>query len=67
MTQRASHGFWTFTLIWFGQMISLTGSGLTSFALGVWVYQTTGSATSYALVILCTMAPNILLSPVAGA
>jgi DHA3 family macrolide efflux protein-like MFS transporter len=67
MTQRASRGFWTFTLIWFGQLISLTGSGLTSFALGVWVYQTTDSATSYALVILCTMAPNILLSPVAGA
>jgi DHA3 family macrolide efflux protein-like MFS transporter len=67
MTQRTSRGFLTFALIWFGQLISLTGSGLTSFALGVWVYQTTDSATSYALVILCTMAPNILLSPVAGA
>jgi DHA3 family macrolide efflux protein-like MFS transporter len=67
MTRRTSRGFLTFALIWFGQLISLTGSGLTSFALGVWVYQTTDSATSYALVILCTMAPNILLSPVAGA
>lgn len=31
------------------------------------MYQTTGSVTSYTLVILCAMAPNILLSPVAGA
>jgi DHA3 family macrolide efflux protein-like MFS transporter len=67
MTQRASYGFWTFALIWLGQLVSLVGSGLTSFALGVWVYQSTDSVTSYALVILCTMAPNILLSPVAGA
>ena len=67
ITQRASNRFWTFALIWFGQLISLVGSGLTSFALGVWVYQTTGSVTSYTLVILCAMAPNILLSPVAGA
>jgi DHA3 family macrolide efflux protein-like MFS transporter len=62
----ASRGMWVFVLIWFGQLISLIGSGLTSFALGVWVYETTDSATSYALVILATMAPGILLSPLAG-
>jgi DHA3 family macrolide efflux protein-like MFS transporter len=59
--------FGAFVLVWFGQLISLIGSGLTSFALGVWVYQMTDSITSYTLVVLCTMAPNILLSPVAGA
>jgi DHA3 family macrolide efflux protein-like MFS transporter len=66
MARRTARGFWAFTLIWFGQLISLVGSGLTSFALGVWVYQTTDSVTSYALMVLCTMAPNILLSPLAG-
>jgi DHA3 family macrolide efflux protein-like MFS transporter len=59
--------FGSFVLIWFGQLISLVGSGLTSFALGVWVYQTTDSITLYTLVVLCAMAPNILLSPVTGA
>jgi MFS family permease len=63
----ASRGRWTFAMIWLGQLVSLVGSGLTSFALGVWVYQTTDSVTAYALIVLCTMAPNILFSPLAGA
>jgi DHA3 family macrolide efflux protein-like MFS transporter len=67
MKQRSSYGIWIFALIWFGQLVSLVGSGLTSFALGVWVYETKDSVTAYALVVLCTMAPNILLSPLAGA
>jgi len=32
-----------FALVWFEQLISLTGSGLTEFVLGVWVFQRTGS------------------------
>jgi len=37
-----------FIVIWFGQIISLIGSFLTSFALSIWVYQRTGSATDLA-------------------
>ena len=55
-----------FNVIWFGQLISLVGSGLTSFALGVWVYQRTGSVTRFALISLFTLLPGILISPVAG-
>jgi len=40
----------SFVLIWAGQLVSVLGSSLTSFALGVWVYQRTGSATKFALV-----------------
>jgi DHA3 family macrolide efflux protein-like MFS transporter len=57
----------TFVVIWLGQSISLIGSGLTGFALGVWVYQTTGSATQFALIAVCTALPRIVLSPLAGA
>ncbi len=64
---RSHYGIRTFVLIWFGQLISIIGSGLTSFALGVWAYQTTDSVTSYALIVLSTMLPNILFSPLAGA
>jgi MFS family permease len=57
----------TFLLIWFGQIVSLTGSRLTSFALGVWVFQTTGSTTSLGLVYVATIVPNVLISIPAGA
>ena len=57
----------TFIFIWFGQVISLIGSGLTGFALGVWVYQTTGSTTEFSLIYLFTELPSILVAPLAGA
>src|SRR5512135_2399355 len=66
-TPSVKTGLSTFTLIWFGQTISLLGSGLTSFALGVWVYQTTGKVTSYALIALFTVIVTLLLSPLSGA
>jgi DHA3 family macrolide efflux protein-like MFS transporter len=56
-----------FLLICFGQLISLIGSGLTGFALGVWVYQQTGAVTQFALITLFTTLPGIVVSPVAGA
>jgi DHA3 family macrolide efflux protein-like MFS transporter len=57
----------TFYIIWFGQLISTIGSGLTGFALGVGIYQETGSVTSFALFIFSFMLPGVLLSPIAGA
>jgi MFS family permease len=62
----AEGGAQTFLLIWFGQLVSLIGSGLTGFALGVWVYLRTGSATQFALITLCASLPGILTSPLAG-
>ncbi len=55
-----------FLLIWFGQLVSTLGSGLTGFALGVWVFGRTGSATQFSLVLLAATLPRVLLSPVAG-
>jgi MFS family permease len=57
----------TFLIIWLGQVVSLVGSGLTSFALGVWVFERTGSATQFALIGLAAVLPRVLLSPLAGA
>ncbi|MBW4478451.1 MAG: MFS transporter [Tolypothrix brevis GSE-NOS-MK-07-07A] len=56
----------TFILIWFGQLVSFIGSGLTRFALGVWVYRNTGSVTQFALISLFAILPSILLSPLVG-
>lgn len=60
-------GLRTFFLVWTGQLISLIGSSLTGFALGVWVFQETGSTTRFALISLATALPGILMSPLAGA
>ena len=60
-------GIGVFLIVWFGQLVSLTGSGLTSFALGVWVYDSTDSVTQFSLILLSAMLPCILISPVAGA
>ncbi|MEB3147557.1 MAG: MFS transporter, partial [Sphaerospermopsis sp.] len=60
-------GMQTFILVWLGQVASLTGSGLTNFALGVWVYQDTGSVTQFALISLFATIPRVIISPVAGA
>lgn len=60
-------GMRAFLIIWFGQVISLLGSGLTGFALGVWVYQRTGSVTKFALIAFFASLPGLVLSPIAGA
>ena len=52
--------------MWSGQLVSTIGSGLTSFALGVWVYEQTGSTTLFALNLLAYALPNLLLSPISG-
>jgi MFS transporter, DHA3 family, macrolide efflux protein len=55
-----------FARIWTGQLISTLGSGLTAFALSVWVYQRTGSVTQFAAVPIFTTLPRILLAPFIG-
>lgn len=55
-----------FLVIWFGQFISTIGSGLTGFALGIWVYQRTGSITYFAVILLCAGLPTVVLAPFAG-
>lgn len=61
-----SHHMQTFFVVWFGQLVSLTGSQLTSFALAVWVLQETGSSTQFALIALARFLPAVFVSPLAG-
>ena len=58
--------FGKFLLLWSGELISSIGGGLTSFGLGVYVFQQTGSATGMALVTLLGFLPTLLLSVPAG-
>ncbi|MGJ6960849.1 MFS transporter [Streptosporangium sp. G11] len=60
-------GIRRFVVIWAAQLLSIIGSSLTGFVLGVWVYQRNGSATEFVLIMLCAVLPEVLLSPLAGA
>ena len=56
----------TFFTIWIGQLVSLIGSQLTGFALGVWIYEQTHSVSLVALSQIAFSAPYVLFSPLAG-
>jgi DHA3 family macrolide efflux protein-like MFS transporter len=60
-------GLPAFGLLWLGQGISLFGSSMTGFALTIWAWSLTGSATALALVRFFSFTPTIVLSPFAGA
>jgi MFS family permease len=66
-TMPLTSGMPVFLVTWLGQVISLVGSGLTSFALGVWVFDRTGSPTLFALIGLFAVLPKVIFSPIAGA
>ena len=56
-----------FTAVCAGQTVSLLGTGMTGFALTIWAYLQTGSATTLALAAFFRFAPTVVLSPIAGA
>lgn len=56
-----------YTLMWSGQVVSLLGTALTNFAVGIWLWETTGRATPFAINIFAAMAPLIFVGPIAGA
>jgi DHA3 family macrolide efflux protein-like MFS transporter len=64
---RRPSGMFGFSIVWLGQLVSMTGSGMTRFALTIWVWQETGEATALALVAIFSFAPAIFFSPIAGA
>lgn len=59
-------GLKLFYFILFGQSISLLGSSLTGFALGVWVYQTSDSVMDFTTILVASTLPGIVLGPFIG-
>jgi len=55
-----------FLTISVGQLVSLIGSQLTGFAMGVWVYDQTRSVLLLAVTQIAIQAPFVILSPLAG-
>ena len=61
------HGMRKFLILWFGLFVSAIGTGLGSFALGVWVYRKTGSTTQFAMISVVMGLALIVMNPVGGA
>jgi MFS family permease len=55
-----------FLIIWLGQLVSVIGTRMTGFALGIWLYQDSHSVTQFSLIYLFTYLPGTLISPIAG-
>jgi len=66
-TERRLSGLSGFTLVWAGQIISVLGSNMSIFALSIWAFQQTGSATTLGVMQTCFFLPNLFISPFAGA
>ncbi|MBR6570905.1 MAG: MFS transporter, partial [Clostridia bacterium] len=56
----------SYLLLWATQSFSSLGSAMTSFALVLWLYQTSGSALQTALMSVCSYAPYVIMSIFAG-
>jgi MFS family permease len=55
-----------FTLVWFGQLVSVLATQMTQFGLTIWVFEKTGSATALGLMGTFFMTPFLIMSPIAG-
>lgn len=53
-------------IVCIGQIISLFGSALSSFGMGIWVYNNSKRVSDVALVTVFSMIPGIILAPFAG-
>lgn len=56
-----------YLLLWSTQSFSSLGSGMTSYALVLWLYLRSGSALETALLSVCSYAPYVIMSIFAGA
>jgi DHA3 family macrolide efflux protein-like MFS transporter len=56
----------SFSILWFGELVSMLGSRTSGFALSVWMYQVKHDVTSMALVVLMASLPGSLMGPLLG-
>lgn len=57
----------SFIILWLTQSLSTLGSAMTNFALVIWLYSSSGSALSTAMLTVCSYAPYVVMSIFAGA
>jgi MFS family permease len=55
-----------FTLVWLGQIVSVLATNMSVFALTIWVFEETGSATALGLLQVFFITPLLIVTPIAG-
>lgn len=65
--RRTSPSLWSYLWVTLGELLAMTGTRLSSFGLGVWVFLDTGSATLFSVILVCAVLPGLLVMPFAGA
>ena len=53
-------------LLWFGQTVSWTGSAMSFFAIGVWIYETTGKASALSTILFIVAIVGVVTGPFGG-
>ncbi len=66
MNEQNKSNYKKFMLLWAGELVSSIGGGLTSFGLGIYIFQKTGNASGMALMTLLAFLPGLLLKVPAG-
>ncbi|HEX2992848.1 MAG TPA: MFS transporter [Anaerolineales bacterium] len=64
--QNRPTGMFGFTLVWLGQIVSVLATNMTVFALTIWVFEETGSATALGLLQVFFITPLLIVTPIAG-
>ena len=59
-------GMFGFTIVWLGQIVSVLATNMSAFALTIWVFQKTGSATALGLMQVFFITPLLVITPFAG-
>lgn len=65
-TVKRPSGMFGLTIILIGQAVSILASNMTGFALSIWVFQKTNSATSLGIMTTAFTLPYLLIIPLAG-
>jgi len=66
LKEQKGKSFGKFMILWAGDFYASIASGLTAFALAIYIFEMTGTATSVALTTLFAFLPSLLLNPLAG-
>jgi len=65
-TTEGPSGIFGFTIVWLGQIVSVLATNMSTFALTVWVFEKTGSATALGLMEVFFITPYLIITPIAG-
>jgi len=61
--KKATYHLWVFTI---SKIISSAGAQVYAFAISLYILQLTGSATMFAMNLICSILPRIIVAPFAG-